>query len=199
NTGTWSLTGSNVIRRFDHTATLLADGRVLAAGGVSAVDECTSNATAEIYDPANGRWSLTGRLPSPVGTGHIAIQLLDGRVLVAGGGDRCGTVFNTAAIFEPTTNTWAAIGNMTVAREFHSAALLQDGRVLVAGGVRGSPLAAVPSGEIFEPATGTWTAVVDMATPRQTSCNGYVQPYLAALSGGTILAAGGFSGPNCSP
>jgi Tol biopolymer transport system component len=198
NTGAWSVTGTNVIPRFDHTATVLIDGRVLAAGGVSAIGECTSNATAEIYDPARGTWSLTGRLPSPLGTGHIAIRLLDGRVLAAGGGDRCGTVFSKAAIFDPTTNTWAATGNMTAAREFHSAALLQDGRVLVAGGVRGSPLAAEPSAEIYDPTAGTWTAVANMTSARQTSCNGYVQPYLAALTGGRVLAAGGFSGPNCS-
>jgi hypothetical protein len=197
-TGTWSLTGSNVIPRFDHTATLLQDGRVLAAGGVSSNGDCSSNVTAETYDPASGTWSLTGRLPSPVGTGHIAIRLLDGRVLVSGGGDRCGTVFNTAAIFDPSTNKWSATGSMTAAREFHSAALLPDGRVLVAGGVTGSPFPAVASAEIYDPVAGTWTAVASMGTARQTSCNGYAQPYLATLSGGTVLAASGFSGANCS-
>src|SRR5262249_21499440 len=156
------------------------------------IGECTSNATAEIFDPARSAWSVTGRLPSPVGVGHIAIRLLDGQLLAAGGGDRCGAVFNTAAIFDPAANTWAPTGNMTAAREFFRAALLQDGRVLVSGGVRGSPLAAVPSAEIYDPATGTWTAVADMATPRQTSCNGYVQPYLVPLSDGSILTAGGF-------
>jgi Bacterial Ig-like domain (group 2)/Kelch motif/WD40-like Beta Propeller Repeat/Galactose oxidase, central domain len=196
-TGTWSMTGSNVIPRFDHTATLLQDGRVLAAGGVSSIGDCSSNVTAEAYDPAKGTWSLVGRLPSPVGTGHIAIRLLDGRVLVSGGGDRCGTVFNTAAIFNPTTNSWSATGSMTSPREFHSAALLPDGRVLVAGGVTSSLLSAIASAEVFDPVAGTWTAVASMGTARQTSCNGYTQPYLASLSGGTVLAAGGFSGPNC--
>jgi Tol biopolymer transport system component len=196
-TGTWSLTGSNVIARFDHTATLLQDGRVLAAGGVSSNGDCTSNVTAETYDPAKETWSLTGRLPSPVGTGHIAIRLLDGRVLVSGGGDRCGTVFNTASIFDPSTNKWTATGSMTAAREFHSAALLPDGRVLVAGGVTGSPFPAVASAEIYDPVSGAWTAVASMGTARLTSCNGYAQPYFATLSGGTVLAAGGFSGPNC--
>ena len=197
-TGTWSLSGSNVIPRFDHTATPLVDGRVLATGGVSSTGDCTSNVTAETYDPAKGTWSLTGRLPSPVGTGHIAVVLLDGRVLVSGGGDRCGTVFNTAAIFDPSTSKWSATGNMTAPREFHSAALLSDGRVLVAGGATSSPFPVVASAEIYDPKTGLWTAVSSMGTARQTSCNGYTQPYLAGLSGGTVLAAGGFSGPNCS-
>jgi len=196
-TGKWTLTGSNVIPRFDHTSTLLQDGRVLAAGGVSSNGDCSSNVTAETYDPASGTWSLTARMPSPVGTGHIAIRLLDGRVLVSGGGDRCGTVFNTAAIFDPTANKWSATRSMTAAREFHSAAVLPDGRILVAGGVTSSPFPAVPTAEIYDPVAGTWTAVASMGTARQASCNGYAQPYLATLSGGTVLAAGGFSGPNC--
>ncbi|HXL77455.1 MAG TPA: LamG-like jellyroll fold domain-containing protein [Candidatus Eisenbacteria bacterium] len=198
-TSAWSVTGSNVIPRFDHTATLLQDGRVLVTGGVSAIGDCSSNATSETYDPAKGTWSLIGRLSFPVGTGHIAIRLVDGRVLVSGGGDRCGSVFSTAALFDPSTDTWSATGGMTTAREFHSAALLQDGRVLVAGGVRGSPLTTDASAEIYDPTAGTWTAVAAMGTARGTSCNGYVQPYLAALSGGAVLAAGGFSGANCSP
>jgi len=198
NTSSWSVTGSSIIPRFDHTATLLADGRVLVVGGVSATGECCSNATSEMYDPAKGTWSLTGRLPFPVGTGHIAIRLLDGRLLVSGGGDRCGSVFSTAALFNPSTNTWSPTGSMTTAREFHSAALLQDGRVLVSGGVRGFGLPSETSAEIYDPDAGTWTSVADMGTPRQTSCNGYVQPYLATLSGGSVLAAGGFSGADCS-
>jgi hypothetical protein len=197
-TRAWSLTGSNIIPRFDHTATLLADGRVLAAGGVSSTGDCTSNVTAETYDPAKGTWSLTGRLPSPVGTGHIAVLLLDGRLLISGGGDRCGNVFNTAAIFDPSTNKWSATGNMTAPREFHSTALLSDGRVLVAGGGTSSPFPVVASADIYDPKTGVWTAVSSMGSARQTSCNGYTQPYLASLTGGAVLAAGGFSGPNCN-
>src|SRR5205807_892047 len=105
-TGKWSLTASNVIPRFDHTATLLVDGRVLAAGGVSSTGDCSTNVTSETYDPTTGMWFLAGRLPSPVGTGQSATLLLDGRVLVSGGGDRCGNVFNAAAIFDPSTNKW---------------------------------------------------------------------------------------------
>ena len=93
----------------------------------------------------------------PAGTGHTAIRLVDGRVLVAGGGDRCGSAFNTAALFDPLTNTWSATGSMTATRQFHSAAPLQDGRVLVAGGVRGSPLRLNQRRDL-RPSLGTWTA-----------------------------------------
>jgi hypothetical protein len=76
-TGTWTVTGSLNIRRLYHTATLLASGEVLVAGGY------INLASAELYDPASGIWTLTGRL----NTGrdfHTATLLADGRVLVAG-------------------------------------------------------------------------------------------------------------------
>ncbi|MGA2514352.1 MAG: kelch repeat-containing protein [Candidatus Limnocylindrales bacterium] len=56
----------------DHTATLLANGRVLIVGGAS----------AELYDPATGKFSPTG--PMAPG-GESATLLLDDRVLIAGG------------------------------------------------------------------------------------------------------------------
>jgi hypothetical protein len=84
--GTWSITGSNIVARIEHTSTLLQDGRVLVVGGVGANASCSSNASAEAYDPVLGTWSLTGPLPATVGSGPAAVRLLDGRVLVSGGG-----------------------------------------------------------------------------------------------------------------
>ena len=58
------------------TATRLADGRVLVAGGCSTA--------AELYDPATGTFSPTGSM-SAVRAGKTATLLHDGRVLFTGG------------------------------------------------------------------------------------------------------------------
>ncbi len=56
-TGNWINTGSMHEARQLFTATLLANGMVLVAGGLNSG---RALATAELYNPATGLWSLTG-------------------------------------------------------------------------------------------------------------------------------------------
>jgi hypothetical protein len=71
-------------RRF-HTATLLADGTVLVAGGYSCcLTPSSTQGSAEVYDPAMGSWHSTGSL-NQTRYGHTATLLPTGTVLVAGG------------------------------------------------------------------------------------------------------------------
>src|SRR4029079_19506902 len=52
-------TGSLVSPRHDHSATLLGDGRVLIVGGSN---ETGRLASAELYDPTTGLFTMTGAL-----------------------------------------------------------------------------------------------------------------------------------------
>ena len=87
-------TGTNMADgRYEHTATILADGRVLVAGGG---DNARIVDTAELYDPARGSFSCVGGASGAAGmqcpasmTGPrdyaAAATLPDGEVLIAGG------------------------------------------------------------------------------------------------------------------
>ena len=79
--GTWTTDNPMSSARQAHTATLLADGRVLVAGGFN-VGYFTSS--AEIYDPASGTWTATGELGAARGV-HTATLRPDGKVLAVGG------------------------------------------------------------------------------------------------------------------
>ncbi len=86
-TGTWSITGNlSTFRHYGgYTATLLANGQVLVAGGVDYITQQPVRAE-ELYDPATGTWTLTSRLIRGRGS-HTATLLRNGKVLVAGGVD----------------------------------------------------------------------------------------------------------------
>ncbi len=173
-TGTFSLTGAMAIARMGHTATLLPDGRVLVTGGGNGTEGAVPTseivATAELYDPATGTFSPTGAM-ADARSGHTATRLLDGRVLVTGGGTQRvagqrdandpSEVVATAEIYDPATGTFSPTGAMTDARAGHTATLLLDGRVLMAGGANNAE--TVVTAEIYDPATGTFSPTGAMA------------------------------------
>jgi hypothetical protein len=178
--------------RSGHSATLVAlstggpDTSVLVAGGHGAVGPLAS---AEIYTWDRGpldwgyppsTWKPTGPMSTPR-SGHSAVRLPSGKVLVIGGHGAVGPLAS-AEIFDHLTNTWAAAAPMQNARAGHAAALLKSGKVLVTGGDDGSgPLAST---EIFDPLTNTWAAALAMSDAR-------VEPTATLLPNGEVLVAGG--------
>jgi hypothetical protein len=187
NTGTFSPTSSMATARRGYTATLLADGRVLVAGGKA---EPAELASAVLYDPKTGTFSPTGSMAT-AREGHTATLLPDGRVLVIGGmGDTTGLA--SAELYDPKTGTFSSTGSMTGQRVIHTATLLADGRVLVTGGLQtllvgaGLPLA---SAEIYDPKSGTFSLTGSMATARDGDT-------ATLLADGRVLVTGGTDLPN---
>jgi hypothetical protein len=172
-------TGAMTVARYGHTATLLRDGRVLFAGGVSADGNGTQVlAAAEIYDPRTGLFSPTAPMPEPRSDATAAL-LQDGRVLVVGGGlDDPTAPSATAVLYDPATGTWVRTGSLHTERFAPSSVVLPDGRVLVMGGLTGlGATTADPEGnpdtsrdveaELYDPDAGTFglTAPATMAHP----------------------------------
>ncbi len=167
-----------------HTATLLADGRVLVGGGTDYADQPLASVT--LYDPATGTFSQTGSM----GTARAfftATLLPDRHVLVAGGGPpqygHPGPDLATSELYDPKSGTFTPTGSMTTTREDHSATLLRDGRVLIAGG-NDKADHAVASAELYDPKTGKFSATGSMAIAR-----GYHTATL--LADGRVLIVGG--------
>ena len=183
--GTWQATGAMHEARAGHTATLLADGTVLIAGGGSSPAD--TSGTAEVFEPGSGSWTATGRMDAARGS-HTATRLADGKVLVAGGGagTRSSGIEASAELYDPKTRSWTPTGTLHGARTLHTATSLADGSVLVVGGQSRADT-ALASAERYDPATGSWAAASRMATGRA----GHIA---LLLDDGRVLVAGGVDG-----
>ncbi len=153
--------------RSGHTATVLADGRVLVAGG-------DAGGSSEIYDPASGLFVASGNLNS-ARTGHAALRLPDGRVLISGG-TVGGAPVSSTDIFDPASSTFSPGPAMASARAGHTATALTDGNVLITGG--GSD-----SVEIFDGTSFTSVTAPMIASRTNASA--------IRMSDGRIFIAGG--------
>lgn len=160
------------IRRWSHTATTLADGRVLVTGGrtgSTAANGIVLN-TAEVYDPVVNEWTETAGPMSVGRRSHTATLLPDGKVLIAGGGSGVATAssqpIQSAELFDPATGLFTVIGNMVERRSAHSAILLDDGTVLISAGSNGTgTLFPTNTAEIYDPADNSFTPVGPMNYP----------------------------------
>jgi hypothetical protein len=139
---------------------LLADGRVLFAGGYD-MGSYAPVKTAEVFDPsanagAGGFTALSANL-TIARTYHTATLLPNGKVLITGGMDGSYNYLKTAELFDPATGTFTATsGTMAVTRANHTATLLSNGKVLITGGGNGSLSA---DAELYNPVTDTFTSV----------------------------------------
>ncbi|MGH9783321.1 MAG: Kelch repeat-containing protein [Terriglobia bacterium] len=168
--------------RAAHSATPLADGRVLIAGGFAAEGSAHG---AEVYEPDAQRFSQL----SPMITSrhsHTATVLKDGKVLIVGGYGAGTTTIATAEIFDPATNAFAPTGSLLAARANHIAVLLENGNVLVVGGAAPGRN-TLSSAELYDPATGTFSTTGSMGVAREAHV-------AARLLDGRVLIAGGHRG-----
>ncbi len=196
-TGHWAPAASMSFRRAGHTATVLADGRVLVIGGRSVTPEPdlipSIPAVGEVYDPRTNHWSKTA--PDVGGRqGHSATLLRDERVLVVGGMGEIGPE-PTARIYDPAHDRWSAAWLPAIVRSGHTATLLPDGKVLVLGGV-GAPAvevaqgpmrygtAPLSTGDIYDPVLNLWIPTTAMRSTR-------LEHTATVLRDGNVLVVGG--------
>jgi hypothetical protein len=170
--------------RAAHTATLLADGRVLVVGGCAS-DGCTTAEGApesEYYVPGRG-FTAGPDLVQPR-QGHSATLLADGRVLIVGGWAREGTPpLDSAEVYDPRTGRFEPVGPLAVGRGGATGTVLPDGRVLVAGGQVAAG-GSTATAELFDPGRDVFTPAAPMPQARDAAV-------ATVLPDGRVLVVGG--------
>jgi large repetitive protein len=183
-------TGAMNTGRCDHAAVLLSNGKVLVAGGYNYDYAGPESwlASAELYDPATGTWTLTGSLHTPRAL-HEMTLLPNGKVLAVGGTYLLGGSLGSAELYDPDAGVWTVTGTLSLSRCGHALILLPSGKVLAAGGMRGTlppPWAETPTAELYDPDAGTWSMTGSLNVSRAGHS-------AVLLPGGKVLAVGGVS------
>jgi large repetitive protein len=206
-TGTFTRTEDMVTSHIGSMATLLNNGKVLFAGGITSL--CCNVATAakpELFDPSTGTFTLTGTYES-TGDGiyitggpnvSAATLLPDGRVLIAGE--------LTSELYDPVTGRFSLTGAMTTPCVLggnpryisgRTATLLTNGRVLLVGGEH-EDCGRFADAELYDPATGIFTATGSMTRVRDNHTATLLADGTVLITGGESEDGGYFSGTEAS-
>lgn len=183
-TGTWSDGPALPVPRLHATATPIAGGRVLVAGGCTSSGLPCNTLGSLVYDPAAG--GPAGSFGSPAAmqvarTWHLAGRLPSGDVLVTGGVDAGGFVQRSSEIYRVAEARWDAAADSPTSHFGGALGPLPSGDLVLAGGGSSSPVAAT---ELYRSADGSWSRVGALAVARSG-------PQMAALAGGELVVSGG--------
>jgi len=191
-TGAFTATGSMATPRESHTITFLNNGKVLITGGhKDRQSAITIYSSAELYDPATGMFTATGKMTIRRHK-HDAVALADGRVLITGGSDERDDrgAYASAEIYNPVNGAFVTIGNMPVIRYKHegTSILLPNGKALLAGGASNAV--------IYDPQSNIFSVVAGSLGTNRLS---RLFSTATLLSTGEVLITGGYGvGQNVS-
>ena len=168
--GTFSPTGNMTAGRYGHTATLLANGQVLIAGGVP---NFFMGAAGELYNPSTGTFTPVGATIEgggpPFALGCDCPNSTFASVLLSGG----QVLVGLGNIFDPASNVFSALPNTDIA-DYYGLSPLPGGEVLATDG----------SFMVFDPASGHYSLSQPAPINREN-------PSAILLSTGQVLVAGG--------
>lgn len=114
--------------RYNHSAVLLLNGKVLVTGGFG-----LDSKTAELFNPVSHSWSSARTMTTPRSY-HTSTTLRNGDVIVIGGYNGSSSI-SSIDYYETITNTWsfASQKSLMEARSMNTSLMLSNGKVLTLG------------------------------------------------------------------
>jgi len=199
--GKFSPTGHLNQPRVAQVATLLHSGKVLIAGGGRGgmPGGYISYDTAELYDPASGRFATMRAHMKFDRVGAASVLLNDSRVLIGGKSGRVVTSrhpnldsltpLSSAEIYDPESSTFIRTSDMSAQHFLPTATLLDKGQVLVVGGwtMQGFLVVGMRDADVYQPETNRFVRVGPTNVAR-------LENTATLLSDGEVLIAGGIDG-----
>jgi hypothetical protein len=175
----WPLVAINMV--------LLDNGKVLMWDGGP---DCIGSITDYLWDPSSNTFTSVNLATQPEFRDIFCSGqsvLADGRVLVVGGHECVDPNYTGSAIanvFDPATNQWTFLPDMSSRRWYPTATTLSDGRVLVTAGSVHNNSDYSPIPEVYDPVSNTFTTL----SGASQSIPNY--PFVFDLPDGRVLVAG---------
>ena len=180
-TGAWGAVAAgpgSPTGRWDGTA-VWTGSRMVVWGGYDG----TTLGTGSMYDPTTGSWQPVTQTGAPAGrSGHTAVWT--GSRMIVYGGSVGGASTDTAASFDPTSNTWSAVPSFSPARHYHTA-VWTGTSMIVWGGFDSNTSTWPAQGGSYDPGTNTWTPIATFRAPSAVS------EHVAVWTGTRMIVFGG--------
>ncbi|CAF0735780.1 unnamed protein product [Adineta steineri] len=181
----WTQDASLSKRRSAFGAVLLANGTIMAAGGLE--NTTTVIRTSELYSSSIG-WTVGTQMKSFRYYFTLTSFANNTKVLAAGSDQ--SSYQQTAEVYDMIKNTWTLTStNMTTGRHSHAATLLQNGSILIIGG-KNSSSTILSDVDIFMPSSNSFSKVSNMNMGR------YLFTSTLLNDGSTVFVTGGTSTNN---
>lgn len=180
-TQAWTLLTSMPAARGGVTARAI-QGKIYLAGGMDGSGQ--SQSSLLVYDPQTDAWSTGPSMSTPRDNPMTAV--VDGRLFVFGGRTRSvpgladDGALTSAEVYDPTTNTWAALADMPTGRRTGNATAVR-GRVVVFGGEGNGTF---PENQLYDPASDTWSTLESMPVARHGAVAGRLGNGIYVVGGG---------------
>jgi hypothetical protein len=119
--GRWEQTADLNVGRYNHTSTLLNDGRIIVCGGENLSNDINS---CEIFDPLTKKWSFAAPMQYPR-TKHTATLLSNGKLLIVGGRQEM------CELYDPAKDSWESVGKVKLIPGINKAVVLSNEKYLL--------------------------------------------------------------------